>query len=67
VVDSRGISRAGRVNLHEKYKYPESLFVNTGHGHLGWTLAAGSGQLIANLVAGRVCSINPGDYAPDRF
>jgi D-amino-acid dehydrogenase len=45
----------------------ENLFVNTGHGHLGWTLAAGSGQLIANLVAGRVCSINADDYAPDRF
>lgn len=29
------------------------LFLNTGHGTLGWTLAAGSGQLIADIVSGR--------------
>lgn len=45
----------------------ENLFVNTGHGHLGWTLAAGSGQLIADVVAGRTGSIDARDYAPDRF
>ena len=28
------------------------LFVNAGHGTLGWTLAAGNGQLIARLVGG---------------
>jgi D-amino-acid dehydrogenase len=33
------------------------LFVNTGHGTLGWTLAAGSGQLIADLVSGRPTAI----------
>lgn len=45
----------------------ENLFVNTGHGHLGWTLAAGSGQLVADIVAGRTGSIDARDYAPDRF
>jgi D-amino-acid dehydrogenase len=45
----------------------DNLFVNTGHGHLGWTLAAGSGQLIADTVAGRAGSIDARDYAPDRF
>jgi len=29
------------------------LWFNTGHGTLGWTLACGSGQLLADLVAGR--------------
>lgn len=29
------------------------LYLNTGHGTLGWTMAAGSGQLIADLVSGR--------------
>jgi D-amino-acid dehydrogenase len=29
------------------------LFLNTGHGTLGWTLAAGSGQLLADVVSGR--------------
>ena len=28
------------------------LFVNAGHGTLGWTLAAGNGQLIAQLIGG---------------
>jgi D-amino-acid dehydrogenase len=30
-----------------------NLFVNTGHGTLGWTLACGSGRALADLVAGR--------------
>ncbi|MDH5222708.1 MAG: D-amino acid dehydrogenase [Betaproteobacteria bacterium] len=29
------------------------LFLNTGHGTLGWTLAAGSGRALADLVSGR--------------
>jgi len=30
-----------------------NLFLNTGHGTLGWTLAAGSARALADLVAGR--------------
>ncbi len=30
-----------------------NLYLNTGHGTLGWTLAAGSGRALADLVAGR--------------
>ncbi|MET3790902.1 D-amino acid dehydrogenase [Aquamicrobium terrae] len=30
-----------------------NLYLDTGHGHLGWTMAAGSGRLLADLVAGR--------------
>jgi D-amino-acid dehydrogenase len=29
-----------------------NLFINTGHGTLGWTMACGSGQFIADLVTG---------------
>jgi D-amino-acid dehydrogenase len=29
-----------------------NLFVNTGHGTLGWTLACGSGKALAQIVAG---------------
>ena len=29
------------------------LFLNTGHGTLGWTLACGSAQALADLVSGR--------------
>ena len=27
-----------------------NLWVNTGHGHMGWTLCAGSGELLAELL-----------------
>jgi D-amino-acid dehydrogenase len=30
-----------------------NLFLNTGHGTLGWTHACGSGQAIADIVSGR--------------
>jgi D-amino-acid dehydrogenase len=31
-----------------------NLFLNTGHGTLGWTHACGSGAAIADIVSGRV-------------
>ena len=31
----------------------KNLYLNTGHGTLGWTLACGSGSLLADLVSGR--------------
>ena len=33
-------------------RYP-NLYLNTGHGTLGWTLAAGSARALADLVEGR--------------
>jgi D-amino-acid dehydrogenase len=45
----------------------ENLMVATGHGHLGWTMAAGSAQLLADLVAGKTPSIDPAPYNPKRF
>ncbi|WP_298668654.1 D-amino acid dehydrogenase [uncultured Sphingomonas sp.] len=30
----------------------ENLFLNTGHGTLGWTMACGSGHLVASLIGG---------------
>ncbi len=35
------------------------LYVNTGHGTLGWTMGVGSGKLLADLVDGRVTDIEP--------
>jgi D-amino-acid dehydrogenase len=29
------------------------LWINAGHGHLGWTLACGSGRVLADLMSGR--------------
>jgi D-amino-acid dehydrogenase len=31
-----------------------NLYLNTGHGTLGWTLACGSGHAIADILSGRV-------------
>src|SRR5690606_38583154 len=37
-----------------------NLFLNTGHGTLGWTMAAGSARVIADLVSGRQTEIETG-------
>ena len=34
------------------------LYINAGHGPLGWTLAMGSAQLLADLIDGRPTEIN---------
>ncbi len=41
-----------------------NLFVNTGHGHLGWTLACGSSQLISDIVNARPTDIDATAYQP---
>ena len=30
-----------------------NLWLNTGHGHLGWTMSCGSAKILADLVAQR--------------
>lgn len=40
------------VPVHGPARYP-NLFLDTGHGHVGWTMSCGSGKLVADLVAGR--------------
>lgn len=35
-----------------------NLFLNTGHGTLGWTMAAGSGRYLADLMSGRTPQIS---------
>ncbi len=44
----------------------KGLYVNGGHGHLGWTLASGSARLLADLVSGGSPSIDPTPYRPMR-
>ena len=34
-----------------------NLFFNTGHGHMGWPMACGSGRVTADLIAGRTPAI----------
>lgn len=35
-----------------------NLFINTGHGTLGWTMACGSGRLLADIMAGQKSDID---------
>jgi D-amino-acid dehydrogenase len=44
-----------------------NLFLNTGHGTLGWTMAAGSGKVLADLVSGRQPEIETGDLNLSRY
>jgi D-amino-acid dehydrogenase len=43
------------------------LFVNTGHGTLGWTMACGSGRLIADLVTGQRPEISTDGLGVERY
>ena len=36
----------------------QNLYLNTGHGHIGWTMACGSAKLTADLIAGREADID---------
>jgi D-amino-acid dehydrogenase len=44
-----------------------NLYVSTGHGHLGWTMAAGPAQLLADLMSGVTPSLDPSPYDLKRF
>jgi D-amino-acid dehydrogenase len=37
----------------------DNMFLNVGHGHVGWTLCCGSGRFVADLVAARKTAIDP--------
>ena len=44
-----------------------NLYLNTGQGHLGWTMAAGSGRAAARLVLGEPPELALEAYRLDRF
>ncbi|KSV94071.1 D-amino acid dehydrogenase [Sinorhizobium sp. GL28] len=43
------------------------LYLNTGHGTLGWTMSSGSARVIADLVSGRKPEIDATDLAVARY
>jgi len=43
------------------------LFLNTGHGHLGWTVGAASGYALARLIVGRPVGFAVDAFDPARF
>nr|WP_148207629.1 D-amino acid dehydrogenase [Paramagnetospirillum magneticum] len=44
-----------------------NLWLNTGHGTLGWTMSCGSGRIVADLVSGRPSAISMDGLGIDRF
>lgn len=43
------------------------LYLNTGHGTLGWTMSTGSARVIADIVSGRAPDIDATDLAISRY
>ena len=44
-----------------------NLYLSTGHGTLGWTMAAGTGRVMADLVSGRSPEISLAGLTVDRY
>jgi D-amino-acid dehydrogenase len=44
-----------------------NLYLNTGHGTLGWTMACGSGRVMADIIAGRSPAIPAEGLGLERF
>jgi D-amino-acid dehydrogenase len=45
----------------------QNLHLNTGHGTLGWTMACGSGRVLADLLSGRRPEIETAELAMSRY
>jgi len=45
----------------------KNLYLNTGHGTLGWTMACGSGQLLADIISGKTPAIMADDLSVVRY
>lgn len=55
-----GVPIIGRTHVN-------NLYLNTGHGPLGWTTAAGSGQLLTDILLRQKTAIDYSPYAYARF
>jgi len=45
----------------------KGLYLNTGHGTLGWTMSAGSARVVADIVSGKTPEIDMAGLGLDRF
>lgn len=43
----------------------KNLWLNCGHGHIGWTMSHGSARIIADLIAGRAPDVSLDGIVPD--
>ncbi len=44
-----------------------NLYLNTGHGTLGWTMSCGSGRVLADMISGREPEIETADLTMARY
>lgn len=44
-----------------------NLYLNTGHGTLGWTMAAGSGRVLCDIISGKTPEIDTSDLDLSRY
>jgi len=45
----------------------KNLWLNTGQGHMGWTMACGSARIVADLIQGKEPDIDIGGFSPARY
>jgi len=55
-----GVGIMGRTDV-------PGLFLNTGHGPLGWTMAAAAGRLVADEISGQRPALEMAAYRLERF
>ena len=56
--DGPPIIGAGRIS---------NLYLNTGHGTLGWTMACGSGRVLADVISARKPEIDVSQLGLQRY
>ncbi|MGN6307489.1 MAG: D-amino acid dehydrogenase [Mesorhizobium sp.] len=44
-----------------------NLYLNTGHGTLGWTMACGSGRVLADIISGRKPDVDASALSVSRY
>ncbi len=59
-MSSDGVGIMGRTRIL-------GLYLNTGHGPLGWTMAAGAGRLVADEIAGAIPELALAPYHLERW
>ena len=71
VVPASGLPKADVIVAAKALPSQEAsyrnLHLNTGHGTLGWTMAAGSGRMLADLISGHRPEIKSDDLGYARY
>ncbi len=63
----RPMTPDGTPIIGQASKNYSNVWLNTGHGTLGWTMAAGSAQVLADLVTKQKTAINSDDLSLSRY